>query len=685
MPAKKLTKLFEPIRIGNMELKNRIKLPAMGIAISEDGTVCEQTKVCYAERAKGGVAVIGISCAASRLLKGPLYGIYDDRFIPGLRDLVDIIHSNGARVYAQMGVGYSFAFGDGPVQYISPSGVTPTGKPGTAFRLGGPYEAVMPKALTADEIRQVVEAFGDGALRARKAGFDAVEVIASVSYMVSQFLSPITNQRTDKYGGSLENRMRFLLEIIEDIQKKVGKDLPVTSRVSGADLMEPQGYGIEDTVKMARMLEEAGVAEIDVMSGWHYANVPMIQTWVPQGAWVHFAEAVKKAVKIPIAAGTQIQDPLVAERVISEGKADMVYMARAIVADPEMPNKAREGRFKDIRPCINCCRCISAVDSPPVYCSVNARMGREADYPHEKPAAKSKRVLVVGGGPAGMEAARIAALRGHKVTLCEQSPRLGGAMLLASITNRRIKPVLEYMKREIKKLPIEVKLNSRVTPDLIRKMKPDIVVLALGGAPAPLNVPGSDCKIVLDRGDVQSIFSGHPVKRGGFFRRFVSYPAALLVKFFYEPSVLGWLLRFGFPFGKRVIVVGGNFAGIELAETLVGRGKKVTIVEEGKRLGADIEITHRWVFLSNLKKAGTEMLREARVTRITDEGAEVSHSSKTEFFEADTVVKVGITPNTELAKKLEGQVAELYLVGDGVEPGKLMEAMASGFLIGQKI
>jgi 2,4-dienoyl-CoA reductase (NADPH2) len=685
MPAKKLTKLFEPIRIGSMELKNRIKLPAMGIALSEDGTVCEQTKACYAERAKGGVAIIGISCTPSRLLNAPLFGIYDDRFIPGLKDLVDIIHTNGAKAYAQMGVGYSFAFGDGPVQYISPSGVTPTGKPGTAFRLGGPYEAVMPKALTVDEIRQVVEAFGNGAVRARKASFDAVEVIASVSYMVSQFLSPITNQRTDKYGGSLENRMRFLLEIIDDIQKKVGKDYPITCRLSGADLMEPQGYGIEDTVKMAQMLEEAGVAEIDVMSGWHYASVPIIQTWVPQGAWVHFAEAVKKAVKIPIAAGTQIQDPVIAEKVIAEGKADMVYMARAIVADPEMPNKAREGRFKDIRPCINCCRCISAVDNPPVYCSVNARMGREAEYPNEKPATNSKRVLVVGGGPAGMEAARIAALRGHKVTLCEQSPRLGGAMLLASITNMRIKPVLEYMKREIQKLPIEVKTGTLVTAELVQRIKPEAIVLALGGTPAPLNVPGSDSKIVLDRGDVQSIFSGHPVRRGGFFRRLVSYPASLFVRLFYEPSVLRWLLRFGFPFGKRVIVVGGNFAGIELAETLVDRGKKVTVVEEGKRLGADIEITHRWVFLGKLKKAGAEMLREARVTRITDRGAEINYSGKTEFIEADTLVKVGIAPNTELAKKLEGKAAELYLVGDGAEPGKLMEAVASGFLIGHKV
>ncbi len=681
----KIIKLFEPIRIGNVELKNRIKLPAMGIARREDGTVCEETKALYAERARGGVALIGISCTATRLLKGPLYGIYHDRFIPGLTELVDVIHVNGAKVYAQMGVGYSWAFGDGPVQYISPSGITPTGKPGTAFRLGGPYEATMPKALSIDEIRQLVEAFGDGARRARQAGFDAVEVIASVSYMVSQFLSPITNERTDRYGGSLENRMLFLLEIIENIQSKTGKDYPITCRLSGADLMEPKGYDLEDTKQMARMLEKVGVAEIDVMSGWHYATVPIIQTWVPQGAWVYLAEGVKKAVDIPIAAGTQIQDPLVAERVLAEGKADMVYMSRAVVADPDMPNKAREGRLKDIRPCINCCRCISGVDNVPVYCSVNARMGREAEYPRGKPAAKSKKVLVVGAGPGGIEAARIASLRGHKVVLCDQNSRLGGALLLASITNMRMKPALDYMSREIGKLPIEVRLNTRVTPELVAQMKPDAVVLALGGAPSKLEVPGGDSDILLDRGDVQAVFSGHAMKKGSLSTKTVSYLAALFIKYFYNPSVIRWLLRFNFPFGKRVVVVGGNFAGCELGETLAERGKEVTIVEESKRLGSDIEITHRWVFLKKLKEAGAKIFREAKVTQITDEGVQISYPGATEFIEADTVVKVGITPDTVLAQELKEIAPEIHLVGDCTEPGKVMEAIASGFLVGQKI
>jgi len=636
MLAKRPKKLFEPIKIGNMELKNRIKLPAMGIAMAEDGVVTEQAKAFYAERAKGGVALIGLSCTATRLIQGPMFGIFDDRFIPGLRELVESIHANGAKVYAQMGVGYSWAFGDGPVEFVSPSGITPTGRPGAAFRLGGPLEPTMPKALSVDEIHQMVDAY-------------------------------------------------VLLEIIENIKSKTGEDYPITCRLSGADLMEPKGYDLEDTKKMARMLEKAGVAEIDVMSGWHYASVPIIQTPVPQGAWVYLAEGVKSSVDIPVAAGTQIQDPMVAEWVVAEGKADMVYMARALVADPELPNKAREGRLDDIRPCMNCCRCISAVDDPPIFCSVNARMGRGAEYPSEKPAASSKSVLVVGAGPGGMEAARIASLRGHKVTLCDQNPRPGGALLLASITNRRMEPVLNYMKREIEKLPIEVKLNTQVTPALVEKMKPDVVVLALGGAASAPEVPGGGSDIVLDRGDVQAILGGHPIPKGGFLKRFVSYLGALFIRYFYRPSVIRWLLRFSFPFKKRVVVVGGNFAGCELAETLVDRGKKVTIIEESGRLGSDIEITHRWVFLDKLRKAGTKMFKEAKVTEITNKGVEISQAGSTEFIEADTVVKVGITTNTGLAQELEGRVPELHLVGDCAEPGKLMEAIASGFLAAQKI
>ncbi len=684
MARKKIKKLFEPIKIGNLELKNRIKMPAMAVAMGKDGGISEQIKSFYAERAKGGVGYIGISCTATRLIQDPMQGIYDDKFIPSLRELAEVIHANGAKIFAQAGTGYSWAFGDGPVEVVSPSGINISGKAKLSFRLGGPFEPKMPRALSVDEIHQIADAYGDGASRVKQAGFDAFEIIASVGYIVSAFMSPRTNKRTDEYAGSLENRIRFLLEIIENIQKKCGEDYPITCRVSGADFLEPKGYDLEDTKAMARILEENGVSQIDVMAGWHDASVEMVQIQVPQGSWVYLAEGVKSAVNIPVAAGTQIQDIVLAERVVSEGKADMVYMARALIADPELPNKAREGRLKDIRPCMNCCRCMEAADKPPVYCTVNARVGREEEYPYEKPVSKRKKVLVVGGGPSGMEAARIATLRGHSVTLCEKNSRLGGALLIASITNLRLGAVLNYFKRQMKLLPIEVKLNTDVTPEMIRKMNPDVVVLAAGGAPPPLNVPGAGKGILLERSDVNDTMGRRPMKKGGPVYRIMSFFGALLVGFYYNPDLLRWLMKFNFPFKKRILIVGGDYPGCELGECLGYLGKKVTIIEEFNRIGNDIGIIHRWTFIKHLREQGAILLTNAKILEITDKGAKIDHQGSTEFIEADTIVKVGITKNEELAQAFKGKI-DFRLVGDCTDPALLIEAVSSGFIVGQKI
>ncbi len=685
MRAHRIKKLLEPIQVGSMTLKNRIKLPAMAVAMADDGAVGDKLKYFYAERAKGGAALIGISCTATRLLDDPMLGLYDDRFIPGLKTLVDIVHEHGAKVYAQMGVGYSWAFGDGPVEIVSPSGITASGKRGTPFRMGGPYEPTLPRALTIEEIGQIIDAYGQGALRAKQAGFDAVEIIASVGYVISQFLSPRTNKRTDIYGGSLENRMRFLLEIIKQIRTTTGTEFPITCRLSGADLLEGEGYGLEDTQQIATALEKAGVAEIDVMAGWHNASVPMIQTQVPQGAWVYLAEGVKRVVQIPVAAGTQIQDVEVAERVIAQGKADMVYMARALIADPDLPLKTIQGRIKDIRPCMNCCRCIEASDSPPVYCSVNARVGREADYPYESRADRIKRVLVIGGGPAGMEAARIAALRGHQVTLCERNPRLGGALLLSSITNPRMGRVLKHKVREIKQLPIDVQLNVTASPQVIERFQPDVVILALGAKATPLDVPCSRTELVIGRAEAEGLFSGHPTLKGTIWKIFLARSGAVLIRYFYEPSLLRWALRFGFPFGKRVVILGGSFAGVELGETLAAHGKKVTIVERSGRIGSDIGITHRWVFLNSLRNAGAELITSATVKEITTKGVVIDTGGVSRHIDADTIVPVSVSENKDLAQQVQDRVPTLFLVGDCNEPAKLMEAITAGFLAGQTI
>jgi len=681
-----LKRLFEPIRVGNLELKNRIKMPAMAVMPPEsEEVVVSRLKAFYTEKAKGGVAIIGVSCTPTRLMQDPMLGLHDDRFIKGLKQLTEAIHANGAKTYAQLGVGYCWAFGDGPVEVVGPSGVSLSGRPGTPFRLGGPLEPTMPRALSQDEIRKIVKAYGDGAQRAREAGFDAVEVIASVGYIIAQFLSPLTNRRTDEYGGSFENRMQFLLEIIESIKKKAGSDFTYTCRLSGSDLLDG-GYTIEDTARTAQILEMAGIHEIDVMSGWHNAPFPIIQTDVPQGAWAYMAGVVRKAVGIPVAAGTQIQDVVVAEKMLAGGKADMVYMARALLADPELPNKAREGRLADIRPCMNCCHCIEDSDAPPIYCSVNARLSRELEYPAETAATERKRVLVIGGGPAGIEAAMIAALRGHEVTLCERGPRLGGSLVLAAITNRRMGNVVKYLERQVRKLPVELRLSTDVTPALLDEIKPDVVVLASGGMAPVLEVPGGSGANVLDHRDMKGLLAGRAVNKGGFGQRLMSRLGAMFVRFVYKPELIRWMLRFGFPFGKRVAIVGGSFAGCELAVTLVGRGKKVSVIEESKRIGADVGLVHRWVWMRQLREAGARLETGASVTEITDRGVRINKAGSTDFIEADTIILAGgLKPDTGLAEEFSGRGPVVYSIGDCAEPGKLLEATASGFLTGHKI
>jgi 2,4-dienoyl-CoA reductase (NADPH2) len=681
-----LKRLFKPILIGGLWLKNRIKMPAMALVPPDsDDVIIKRLKAFYVERAKGGVAIIGVSCTPTRLIRDPMLGLYDDRFVKSLKELPAAVHAHGARMYAQMGVGYSWAFGDGPVELVGPSGVSLSGRPGTPFRMGGSLEPTMPRALSVDEIHKIVEAYGDGAGRAREAGFDAVEVIASVGYVIAQFLSPLTNKRTDEYGGSLENRIRLLLEIIESMKKKAGFDFTYTCRLSGADLLEG-GYTVEDTAKMAQILEKAGIDEIDVMSGWHNASVPIIQTDVPQGTWAYLAETVKRAVNIPVAAGTQIQDVLIAERVLAQGRADLVYMARALLADPELPNKAKEGRISDIRPCMNCCRCIEASDAPPVYCSVNARLGREWEYPTETISKTSKRVLIVGGGPAGIEAAKIAAMKGHKVTLCDKGPRLGGTLVLASVTNRRIGNVVKYLDRQVRKLPIELRLNTKVTSAFVDKIKPDVLVLALGGSAPALDMTVSKAANVLDQRDVKEIFSGHAITKGGFGQKLLSSIAALFMRYFYEPSLIRWLLKFNYPFKGRVAIVGGGFAGCELGVTLTGRGKKISIIEESKRIGSDVGMVHRWVWMKQLRDSGAKLVTEAKVVEITKRGVLISKAGSTELIEADTIVlATGLKPNNKLAAEFSGKAPVTYLVGDCTEPGRLLEATASGFLVGQKI
>jgi len=648
---RQLTRLFEPIKIDSMELKNRIKMPALSLRYARDMKVTDRLKNFYAERAKGGAALIGIACSPTRLeiseAGDELVAIYDDRFIPGLRELADICHRYGAKIYAQAGVGYSWTFGDGPVELVSPSGVTTSGRPRPPFRIGTPKNAAPTRAVTVDEIHQVVDAFGEAARRAREADFDAFECGVAGGYFISQFFSPRTNKRTDEYGESLENRARIFIDIVNSIKKRAGEDYPILFRLSASDFLDG-GYTIEDTKVLAQLAEKAGVNAFDGMYGWHESPVPAVQNSVAQGHWVYVAEELKKAVSVPVGAGTRISDPLFAEQIIAEGRADFVYMARPLIADPELPNLAFEGRLDDIRPCIACSHCLDSMMDGPVACTVNPRAGREGEYTVE-PTEKAKKVAVIGGGPGGMQAAIIASRRGHEVTLYEKGDRLGGQMLIASLTPYKdyVAKFSQYLTRQVKESQVKVRLGQAISFESISESKLDIVIVTTGACPIIPDIAGVDGENVVLAVDVLTGCK--------------------------EVS-------------QTVVIVGGGLVGCETAEFLAQRGKQVTILEMLDRIGNDIGPSTRWVILGRLRKTGVRIEVNVTVTGITDKGVKGLKAGSSEFFKGDSVIiAVGAKANKALVEALEGKMPMLYSAGDCVEPRGIVNAIREGFKIASEI
>jgi len=673
--------LFDPINVGGVELKNRIVLLGMGLSYAENYGVTDRLKNFFVERAKGGVGliIVGSVLPADFRSKKSVFTdsishlvICSDELIPKLREMTKVIHDNGAKVAAQLILHYEWTKGkDAPVEVVGPSCIP--------IHRGIPQ----PRELTISEIQQIVEEFGEGARRARDAGFDMVEFQAGMGYLINRFLSSYSNKRSDRYGGTVENRMQFLLEIVDSAKKKAGGDCPFICRLSADEFMEG-GNTIEDTKQVVRTLEKAGIAAIDVEAGWHESPIPLIQQSVRPGAFVYLAEEVKRVVSIPVIATVRMNNPVLANESIAKGRADLVGMARALIADPELPQKSKEGRLKDICYCICCCRCLDdELARKPVTCSVNPRVGKEEERT-VKPALKSKRVLIVGGGPAGMEAAQVAFQRGHKVTLLEKERRLGGSMIFGAIINKEIENLLKYMENQIKRLPITVKLRTEITPALVEKINPEVIVLALGGSPITLAIPGINNDIVFSMEDFHGVMNGHPSQKGGIGRKLLWQLSSVFLRFFYSPYMIRWLLRFNFPIGEQVVVIGGGFAGCEIGEVLGEKKKRVTILEESDRVGADIGMSTRWVTKNRLKTFGVRTETNARITEITNKGVRFDHMGSAKFFEADTILLAkGVRSNDVLAKELKDKASVIYYsIGDCAEPGKIREAIESGFRTG---
>ncbi len=667
----KLEKLFEPGNIGEMEVKNRIVMSPMGtFSLNPDGSLKDETADYYAERAKGGVGFI--ICQTSTILPEAAIpgrtGTWDDKFIPGLRRVADAIHQYDTKCAFQLThhgrllTQYSHMVIDGTqIKPIAPSAIPRlltdiqiprTQDSGVASSIWV-ADNVPAQEASKEDIKRIKSGFAEAARRVKQAGYDAVEIHGGHGYLISQFLSPFVNRRTDEYGGSTEKRARFACEVIEAVREKLGPEFPIVFRLSGSDFLEG-GINIDEVVLQAPLFVEAGADALDVSASeqasidWQYPSFLF-----PPGPLVHLAERIRKAVKVPIITVGKLGDPIFAEEMLRRGKADFTAMGRPLLADPELPNKAKEGRFDDIRRCVYCLNCFNFGAHPHflsegISCTVNPAVLREKKF-QPLPTAAPKKVMIIGGGPAGMEAVRTLAERGHHVVLYEKTDKLGGQWYIACQQKQKKQDypnLLKCLSRGLDKAGVEVKLNTEVTPQLVKSEKPDAVVIATGATPQTPNIPGADGK-----NEVQAI-----------------------------DVILGRA-----KVGRRVVVVGGRYVGLEIADQLADEGRRVTLVTS-RALGRGIERNLYLTLRNRLIEKGVQLFANSPVVEIREKGIYIAFEGDLVFLKADTaVLAVGVKPENQLIEAVKEIVPEVHAVGDCVEPRDAMWAIREGAEIARRI
>jgi len=567
----------------------------------------------------------------------------DDCFCTGLFSLAEAVHQAGAKIGVQLSVGRAASTGSQwmpglgdlqPMVGLAPSAVPFPG-------------GVVPRAMTLDQIRQTVEMFGRAAARVKRVGFDAIELHGHFHSIAGCFLSPLLNKRTDKYGGTFEKRLRFVLEIIEAMRANVGEGFPLLVKYS-IDECVPGGRDLDEGLKIACRLEQAGVDGIVVSQGQIGSrSIPYAPLYWPAGYMVPLAEALKKTVKIPVVVGGRLGNPKLAEQVLMDGKADFIYLGRPLICDPELPNKIREGRSSEIRHCLADNWCFEVFGKAEMRCTLNPVAGREHLCSELKPAKTPKKIVIVGAGPAGMEAARVAGLRGHHVVLYEKTKQLGGGELkLAAGPSHKegFLGVADYYASQFAKLPnVQLKLGKEATAAALIRAKADVVIIATGGKALVPKIKGVEL----------------PTVTTAF-------------------AVLGGEGKIE---GKRVVVCGGNAVGCETAEVLAKRGNRVTLVEMLDRVGIDIEPVCMLALSGEMAACEVEILTGNKVIAISKKGVTVvDKQGKERILPADRVVlALGVVPVNDLMPQLAGKVPALYTIGDASRPAKIHDAIAAGF------
>jgi len=663
--------LFQPIKINQMEVKNRIYMPAMHLAMCIDFEITDQIVQFYARRAKGGAGLICVGYATIDENSGNSQniGAHKDEYLKGLATLARGIKENGAKAAIQLNHSgrYNFSFFMDGRQSVAPSPIA------------SKFTRETPRELTVEDINTIVNNFAKAAGRAKKAGYDAVEILAGTGYLISEFLSPLTNKRQDEYGGSFENRMRFGLKVIKSIRKEVGSQFPLIVRMNGNDFM-PGGQGLEELQKTACEFADTGLADaLCINVGWHEARIPQIVSSVPRSAFAYMARQIKDKVAVPVIASHRINNSELADQLIKDHMCDMVAMGRSLITDPDLPDKARKGRQNEIIHCIACAQgCFDNLFKlKHVECLCNPEAGYE-NQEWNKKADKSKTVMVIGGGAAGMSAALAADRRGHKVTLYEASDALGGQLYLAALPPGR-EEFAQFAKDLINQISfsnIDVRFNCMVDEKIISEISPEMVILATGSKPLMPPIPGANLPHVVSSWDVLTGKANT---------------------------------------GKKIVIIGGGAVGVETALFLAEKGtldadsvkfllvnraedpetifklatcgtKDIELIEMIDKIGKDIGKSTRWGMLQELSRFGVKTNIETKALEITDKGVRVSSKQRENIIPADTVVlAAGSVSYNPLEKILKNLNIEYKVIGDAEKIGQAFDAVHQGFRIGNAI